>query len=240
MRGADRLRRDPVRPAQRRRQGLGPLSALPRPRLRGRGSRAGATSRSAPPARASAPPPSTSRAGSARPPRVTARRPHGRRARRRQRLRQRQCRRRAAFLGGAVRAGRRVRRRGLPATCRRGAVPIAGRPGENTTIALVATDAALTKAQAKRLAVMAQDGLARAIYPGTPRSTATSCSRPRPGAGRSAIAVHESPNSGRSPPTCSPGRWLAACIRGHGAARGPSQLAGLQVSGFCANNCGSR
>jgi L-aminopeptidase/D-esterase-like protein len=34
-----------------------------------------------------------------------------------------------------------------------------------TTIALVATDAKLTKAQAKRLAVMAQDGLARAIYP---------------------------------------------------------------------------
>ena len=40
-----------------------------------------------------------------------------------------------------------------------------GRPGENTTIAIVATDAALTKAQAKEFAVMAQDGLARAIYP---------------------------------------------------------------------------
>jgi L-aminopeptidase/D-esterase-like protein len=40
-----------------------------------------------------------------------------------------------------------------------------GRVGENTTIAVVATDAALTKAQAKQLAVMAQDGLARAIYP---------------------------------------------------------------------------
>ena len=36
---------------------------------------------------------------------------------------------------------------------------------ENTTIALVATDAILTKAQAKRLAVVAHDGLARAIYP---------------------------------------------------------------------------
>lgn len=35
----------------------------------------------------------------------------------------------------------------------------------NTTIAAVATDAVLTKAQAKELAVMAQDGLARAIYP---------------------------------------------------------------------------
>jgi L-aminopeptidase/D-esterase-like protein len=35
----------------------------------------------------------------------------------------------------------------------------------STTLAVVATDAILTKAQAKRLAVMAQDGLARAIYP---------------------------------------------------------------------------
>lgn len=36
---------------------------------------------------------------------------------------------------------------------------------ENTTIALVATDATLTKAQALRLAMVAHDGLARAIYP---------------------------------------------------------------------------
>ena len=40
-----------------------------------------------------------------------------------------------------------------------------GRPGENTTIALVATDAVLDKAQCHQVAVMAQDGLARAIYP---------------------------------------------------------------------------
>src|ERR1700747_133197 len=40
-----------------------------------------------------------------------------------------------------------------------------GRPGENTTIALVATDAALSKGQAKEFAIIAQDGLARAIYP---------------------------------------------------------------------------
>jgi len=38
-------------------------------------------------------------------------------------------------------------------------------PQANTTIALVATDAVLTKLQAHRLAVMAQTGLARAIYP---------------------------------------------------------------------------
>jgi L-aminopeptidase/D-esterase-like protein len=36
---------------------------------------------------------------------------------------------------------------------------------ENTTIAIVATDAFLTKAQARHFAVMAQDGLARAIHP---------------------------------------------------------------------------
>jgi L-aminopeptidase/D-esterase-like protein len=42
---------------------------------------------------------------------------------------------------------------------------VKGSVGENTTIALVATDAALSKAQAKEFAVMAQDGLARAIYP---------------------------------------------------------------------------
>jgi D-aminopeptidase len=40
-----------------------------------------------------------------------------------------------------------------------------GGPVENTTITVIATDAKLNKAQCNRLAVMAQDGLARAIYP---------------------------------------------------------------------------
>ena len=40
-----------------------------------------------------------------------------------------------------------------------------GAPRMNTTLAVVATDATLTKAQARHLAVMAQDGLARAIHP---------------------------------------------------------------------------
>ena len=40
-----------------------------------------------------------------------------------------------------------------------------GVAGENTTLAIVATDAILSKAQCRRLAVMAQTGLARAIYP---------------------------------------------------------------------------
>ena len=44
---------------------------------------------------------------------------------------------------------------------------LAKRPdaARNTTIACVATDAALTPAQARRFAVMAQDGLSRAIRP---------------------------------------------------------------------------
>ncbi len=42
---------------------------------------------------------------------------------------------------------------------------IKGGAPENTTIAIVATDAALTKAEAKRLAIMAHDGMARALRP---------------------------------------------------------------------------
>jgi len=44
------------------------------------------------------------------------------------------------------------------------AAPI-GAPGENTTLAVVATDAILTKPQAKKIAMMAHDGMARAIRP---------------------------------------------------------------------------
>lgn len=40
-----------------------------------------------------------------------------------------------------------------------------GGPGENTTIAIIATDAILTKAQAKRLALASHDGIARALRP---------------------------------------------------------------------------
>lgn len=42
---------------------------------------------------------------------------------------------------------------------------IKGGAPENTTIAIVATDAALSKAEAKRLAIMAHDGMARALRP---------------------------------------------------------------------------
>jgi L-aminopeptidase/D-esterase-like protein len=42
---------------------------------------------------------------------------------------------------------------------------IKGLEPRNTTIAIVATDAALTRAEAKRMALMAQDGLAKALRP---------------------------------------------------------------------------
>jgi L-aminopeptidase/D-esterase-like protein len=57
--------------------------------------------------------------------------------------------------------------RGTPAKITPADLAIRAKGGaqENTTIAVIATDAKLTKAQCNRLAVMAQDGLARAIYP---------------------------------------------------------------------------
>ena len=77
-------------------------------------------------------------------------------------------RRRAAFLGGALRARQRIRRtRPARRRCRSEALAFRakGQPGENTTLVVVATDATLTKAQARRLAIMAQDGMARALRP---------------------------------------------------------------------------
>jgi L-aminopeptidase/D-esterase-like protein len=57
--------------------------------------------------------------------------------------------------------------RGLPAAVppEALAMPRWPMPGESTTLAVVATDAALTKAEARHLAVMAQDGMARALVP---------------------------------------------------------------------------
>ena len=57
--------------------------------------------------------------------------------------------------------------RGLPSPFPAGALePLTKITAQaNTTLVVVATDAILTKAQAKRLAVMAQSGLSRAIYP---------------------------------------------------------------------------
>jgi L-aminopeptidase/D-esterase-like protein len=57
--------------------------------------------------------------------------------------------------------------RGFPSPMPEGALAPAtkGAPQVSTTLAVVATDATLTKAEAKRLAIMAQTGMSRAIYP---------------------------------------------------------------------------
>ena len=57
--------------------------------------------------------------------------------------------------------------RGFPAPMPEDALaPVTkGMPQASTTLAVVATDATLTKAEAKRLAIMAQTGMSRAIYP---------------------------------------------------------------------------
>lgn len=57
--------------------------------------------------------------------------------------------------------------RGLPPTMPADALAFRtkGQANENTTLVVVATDALLTKAQARRLAIMAQDGMARALRP---------------------------------------------------------------------------
>jgi L-aminopeptidase/D-esterase-like protein len=57
---------------------------------------------------------------------------------------------------GTLADARKVLRSGVPGTAR---------PVENTTLGIVATNARLTKIQVSRIALMADDGLARAIYP---------------------------------------------------------------------------
>ncbi len=92
---------------------------------------------------------------------------------RRQSHRGRPGRRQPALLGGAVR-GRMasmvqrwaVHRRVLTLRSRRAPSATGTSALANTTIAIVATDADLPKAQAKRFAVAAQDGIARGCEPG--------------------------------------------------------------------------
>src|SRR4051812_25483278 len=76
------------------------------------------------------------------------------------------------FWAAAFEVGTEFGGRGLPhplpsnaARVRLKGVASPGRPGESTTLAVVATDARLTKRDAKRLAVMAHDGFARAVFP---------------------------------------------------------------------------
>lgn len=60
---------------------------------------------------------------------------------------------------------RRVLRGEVPGTGDDDAVGSATQPGTNTTLGIVSTNATLTKAEATKVAQMAQDGLARTIYP---------------------------------------------------------------------------
>jgi D-aminopeptidase len=71
------------------------------------------------------------------------------------------------FWAAAFEQGNEFGGRGWPKSIAASDLKIRAKGGaqENTTIALIATDAALSKAQCNRLAVMTQDGLERAIYP---------------------------------------------------------------------------
>ena len=71
------------------------------------------------------------------------------------------------FWAAPFEQGKEFGGRGFPSPVPPGALDprTKGAVRANTTLIVVATDAALTKSQATRLAIMAQDGLARAIFP---------------------------------------------------------------------------
>ena len=71
------------------------------------------------------------------------------------------------FWAAPYEQGKEFGGRGLPSPLPAGALEPRTKRAQraSTTLVVVATDARLSKAQAKRLAVMAQDGLARAIHP---------------------------------------------------------------------------
>jgi D-aminopeptidase len=73
------------------------------------------------------------------------------------------------FWAGPYEQGNEFGGHGFPATLSPEALALRFKgqpaPATATTIAMVATDAALTKAECKRLAIMANDGLARALRP---------------------------------------------------------------------------
>ena len=75
----------------------------------------------------------------------------------------------AHFWAAPFEVGNEFGSRGLPSPFPADATRIRHKgqahPLESTTIAVIATDAALTKEQAKRIAVMAHDGFARALWP---------------------------------------------------------------------------
>ncbi len=93
---------------------------------------------------------------------------------------------RPAFLGRRLRAGQRVRWPGLAAPLPADALKLRFKgqplPATATTIALVATDATLTKAECKRLAIMANDGLSKSLRPVHAPNDGDTCSRRQRGA----------------------------------------------------------
>ena len=70
-----------------------------------------------------------------------------------------------ALEQGGEFGGRKPPRSGVPLDPALPRDPLSGAAGANTTIGVVATNAALSKAEARRVAIMAQDGFARAIRP---------------------------------------------------------------------------
>jgi len=95
------------------------------------------------------------------------------------------------FWAGACEVGREFGGHGLPARVPAKALQlrIKGGAPPSTTVALVVTDAQLTKSEAKRLAIMADDGLVRAIRP---------AHAPMDGDTVIAVAMQEAPLEDRS------------------------------------------
>ena len=151
------------------------------------------------------------------------RRPHGRRAGRRKCLRQRESSATGRISGRPhSRSERRIRRVGFPARLPPTALipDCEGAPGENTTIAVVATDAALTKAQARNSRSWRRTGWrARSTRP-TRRSMATPCSPLQPAAARSPTG-QRARGARRGRGQCAGPRGRAGGIRGQGAAWRP-------------------
>jgi L-aminopeptidase/D-esterase-like protein len=68
-------------------------------------------------------------------------------------------------MGGQIPPAHKSLHAALPPDTKMAAKSSNNLANENTTLAIVATNVALTTAQAQRLAIMAQDGMARAIAP---------------------------------------------------------------------------
>ncbi|MFO7298501.1 MAG: P1 family peptidase [Pseudomonadota bacterium] len=109
------------------------------------------------------------------------------------------------FWAGAHEIGREFGGHGLPPRVPAEAqkLRIKGASLRSTTVALVATDAQLTKAETKRLAIMANDGLARAIRP---------AHAPMDGDTVIAVSMQDKPLSNRTVELTEIGQAAADCL----------------------------